>query len=191
MWGYTQGGDPAINRLAVLPFGNLMNDPDQEYLVQGMHEAVISQLTQVGLTVIARPSVMRYSTTDKPGREIASELGVDALVEGSAFRVGDSVGIQVRLFDGETEEYIWSSSYDADLQNVFVLYRDVAEAIVGEMQLALPQAEGRPTTVPQIDPRAYEAYMRGVFHADRNTPQDWRDARPSPAPRRRWCCRRT
>ena len=91
-------------RLAVLPFTNLMNDPEQEYLVQGMHEAVISELTQAGVTVIARSSVMQYENTDKAARDIAAELRVDTLIEGSAFRAGDSVGIQARLIDGSTEQ---------------------------------------------------------------------------------------
>ncbi len=166
---------PAIERLAVLPFTNFMNDPEQEYLVQGMHEAVISELTQAGAKVIARPSVMQYQDTDKSARDIASELGVDALIEGSVFRAGDSVGIQVRLIDGTTEEYLWSQSYDGDMRNVFGLYRGVARAIVDEIQLALtPQAEARLASAPSAppNPEAVEAVMRGRFHWERLTEQD-------------------
>jgi serine/threonine-protein kinase len=155
----------AIERLAVLPFTNLMNDPEQEFLVQGMHEAVISELTQAGVTVIARSSVMQYRNTQTRARDIASELGVDALIEGSAFRDGDNVGIQVRMFDGVTEEYLWSQSYDGDLRNVFGLYRGVARAIVDEIQLALtPEAEARLASARPVNPEAYEAYLKGQMH---------------------------
>ena len=159
-------------RLAVLPFTNLMNDPEQEYLVQGMHEAVISELTQAGVTVIARSSVMQYQNTDKPVRDIAAELRVDALIEGSAFRAGDSVGIQARLIDGDTEEYLWSHSYDGDLRNVFGLYRDVARAIADEIQVArTPQAEARLAGARPVNPEAYEAYLKGRFHWYQLTPE--------------------
>ena len=160
-------------RLAVLPFTNLMNDPEQEFLVQGMHEAVISELTQAGVTVIARSSVMQYRNSDKPARDIASELRVDTLVEGSAFRAGDRVGIQARLIDGDTEEYLWSHSYDGDLRNVFGLYRDVARAIADEIQVArTPQAEARLARAAPVNPEAYEAYLKGQFHWYRLTPAD-------------------
>ncbi len=159
-------------RLAVLPFTNLMNDPEQEFLVQGMHEAVISELTQAGVTVIARSSVMPYRNSDKPARDIAGELRVDTLIEGSAFRAGDSVGIQARLIDGDTEEYLWSHSYDGDLRNVFGLYRDVARAIADEIQVArTPQAEARLASARPVNPEAYEAYLKGRFHWYQLTPE--------------------
>jgi len=96
-------GGPAYERLAVLPPANLMNDPEQEYFVQGVHNALISELQRTGVAVIARTSVMRYEDTQMLAGEIAQELGVDALIEASVLRAGDSVEIEVRLVDGTTQ----------------------------------------------------------------------------------------
>jgi len=106
-------GGPAYERLAVLPPVNLMNDPEQEYFVQGMHNALITELQKAGIAVIARTSVMQYDNTEKPYdntekpiREIAQELSVDAVAEASVLRTGDSVEIEVSLVDGSTQQYV-------------------------------------------------------------------------------------
>jgi serine/threonine-protein kinase len=172
-WLTTMGG-PAIQRLAVLPPANLMNAPDQEHIVQGMHNALITELGQAGITVIGGlQSMMRYRNTEQTVREIADELGVDGVIEPSVFWAGDSVGIDVRLIDGRTEEALWSQSYDADSRNVVALYREVTRAIAGEIQLALtPQAEARLAHARSVDPQAHEAYLRGRFHSEKLTPAD-------------------
>ena len=102
------GSRTDIDRLAVLPLSNLTEDPGQTYFVQGMHDGVISELQKTGVPVIARTSVLRYADGETPAREIARELGVDALVEGSVYRAVDSVEIDVRLVDPETED-VWVS----------------------------------------------------------------------------------
>jgi serine/threonine-protein kinase len=173
-WLATMARGPEIERLAVLPFTNLMNDPEQQYMVQGVHDALISELQQVGVTVIARTSVMRYQDTEKPVRDIARELDVDAVIEGSAFRAGDSVGIRARLVDGATEAQLWSQSYDGDLRDVLALYRDLTGAIAREIQLVLtPQAEARLASARQVNPETYEAYVKGMYHVSRGTPEEF------------------
>jgi serine/threonine-protein kinase len=156
-------GGPAFERLAVLPPVNLMNDPEQEYFVQGIHSALIAELQRAGVTVIARTSVMQYKNTQQPIREIASELQVDALIEPSVFRAGDSVEIEVLLVDGSTEEYLADPiGRRGELRNVMALYRDLTGAIAAEIQATLsPQAVARLPNVRSIDPAAYEAYLRG------------------------------
>jgi TolB-like protein len=105
-WLSTALGGPAYERLAVLPPTNLMNDPEQAYFVQGVHKALISELQKAGVAVIARTSVLRYENTQMLAQEIAQELGVDALIEASVMRAGDSVEIEVSLVDGTTQQYV-------------------------------------------------------------------------------------
>ena len=166
-------GSPAIERLAVLPFTNLMNDPEQEYLIQGLHEGVLRELAQAGVAVIARTSVMQYQDTEKSIREIARELAVDAVMEASVSRTGDSVLIDIRLVDPGTQEYLWFQSYERDLRNVVGLQREVTRAIVDELQVVLtPQAEARLATARTVNPEAYEAYLKGQFHLGKLSPAD-------------------
>lgn len=167
------GGDATIDRLAVLPLTNLMNDPDQEYFVQGMHNELISELQQAGVSVIARTSVMRYADQETPAREIAMELGVDALVEGQVLRAGDSVEIDARIVNPETEEYLWTASFAESLRDVESLHRGLTRAIAEEIHAALaPEDEARLAEASPVEPRAYDAYLRGVVHSQRFTPQD-------------------
>ena len=133
-WLATMAGGPAIERLAVLPLTNLTNDPDQEYLVEGVHEALIAELAQLGISVIARTSMMQYRNTTKTIREIARELSVDAIIEGSVFRKGDSLEIGARLIDPETEAPVWSRTFDGDLPNVVALYRGLTRAIAEQIE---------------------------------------------------------
>ena len=151
-----------------------MNDPEQEYFVQGMHNALISELQRAGVAVIARTSVLQYQNTQKPVRQIAGELGVDALIEPSVFRSANSVELEVRLVDGNTEEYLADPiSRGGELENVVALYRELTGAIASEIQVALtPQAEARLASARPVNPEAYEAYLRGQFHCWRLTPTD-------------------
>jgi len=173
-WLATMAGGPAIERLAVLPFTNLMNDPEQEYLVRGMHSALMTELAQAGVTVIGGvQSMMRYQDTQMTVREIADELGVNVVIEGSVFWTGDSVGIDARLVDGGTEATLWSHSYSGDVRNVLTLYRDLTRAIADEIQVVLtPQAETRLARARPVNPRAYEAYLKGQVYWDKLTPAD-------------------
>ena len=159
-------------RLAVLPPVNITNDPEQQFLVLGLHEALISQVGQGDVAVLARTSVLQYQGTEKPVRDICRELAVDAVVESSIFRAGDSVGIQARLIDGDTEEGIWSGSYDGDVSNILSLYRELSGSVANEIHGAL-RPKGRPSGQhPVVDPVAYEKYMRGRVHQQSFNPDD-------------------
>ena len=116
---------------------------------------------------------MQYRDSDKPVRDIARELGIDALVEISLQRMGDSVRSRAQLIDGRTEEPLWTQSFNDDLRNIVVLEREVTRAIVDEIDLALtPAIEARLAGARPVNPEAYEAYLRGKVYWDRLTPED-------------------
>jgi TolB-like protein/Tfp pilus assembly protein PilF/predicted Ser/Thr protein kinase len=170
----SRAGPASIESIAVLPLRNLSGDPEQEYFSDGMTEALITDLAKVsGLKVIAPHSAMRYKGTDKPLAEIARELGVDALVEGSALRAGDSVRIMAQLIDPKTEQALWAESYERALENVLVLQGEVARAIAGEVQGALTPEETKGLAAARpVNPEAYDAYLKGSYHWKKLTPED-------------------
>jgi len=173
-------GSLKVDSLAVLPFANQMNDPEQDYFVEGMHEALISDLAKIGdLRVISRTSAMRYRDSDKSLREIAAELGADVLVEGSVLRSGLQVRISAQLIDGRTDEYIWGQSYDRNLEDVLFLLRDVARAIAAEVEITLtPRQEQLLTSAGPVNPAAHEAYLRGQHQMNNGTMAGFREALP-------------
>ena len=131
-----------IRSLAVLPLENLTGDPGQEYFADGMTEAVISEFAQLGaLSVISRTSVMRYKQSDKSLPEIAQELGVQGVVEGSVFRAGDRVRITLQLIDARKDLHLWAQSYERELSNVLALQSDVARAVAEQIRLKLTPEE--------------------------------------------------
>jgi TolB-like protein len=132
------GGPPAIMSVAVLPFDNMNHDPSQDFFVEGIHEALITDLSKLGaLKVTSRNSVMRYKGQTRSLKDVARELGVDALIEGSVLRVGSQVRITAQLILGKSDEHVWANSYDRDLQNVLRLLSEVSGAIAGEVQARL------------------------------------------------------
>jgi len=170
-WITTLLGGPRFERLAVLPLTNLTNDTAQAYLVEGVHEALIAELAKAGISVIARTSTLAYQTAGKSVREIADELGVDAVIEGSVFRQGDSLEIGARLIDPDADAPVWSRTFDGDLPNVVALYRGFARAIAENIQLALsPDAEARLENTRSSGPETYEAYLKGMYYLNRATP---------------------
>lgn len=161
---------PPIDSLAVLPFDNLMGDLDQDYFVDGMHEALISELAQIdALAVISRQSVLRYRDTDKTIPEIAQELGVSGVVEGSVFRADGMVRITAQLIGViPTERHLWAKSYERDLQDVLSLQREVAQAIATQVNVTLTSAEkARFDCGRQVEPEAYDYYLRGNQYFNR------------------------
>jgi serine/threonine protein kinase len=164
---------------AVLPLRNLSGDPEQEYFSDGMTEALITDLAKVsGLKVIAPHSAMRYKNTDKPLAEVARELGVDALVEGSALRAGDSVRIMAQLIDPRTEQALWAEGYERALENVLVLQGEVARAIAGELAVSLTPGETRRMAAARpVNPEAYDAYLKGSYYWKTMTPEGLGTAR--------------
>jgi len=169
---------PTIDSLAVLPMENLSRDPEQEYFVDGMTEALISDLAKIGsLKVISRTSVMRYKATTKSLPEIAKELNVDAVVEGSVLRVGDRVRITAQLIHAATDEHLWTESYDRDLRDVLRLQSEVAQTIAQQIKVTLsPQVQARLAEARPVNPEAYQAYLKGRFHWNKRTPDGLKKA---------------
>jgi TolB-like protein/Flp pilus assembly protein TadD len=167
-------GAGKIESLAVLPLSNLSADPQQEYFADGMTEELITVLSQINaLRVSSRTSAMRYKGTQKSLPEIARELGVDAVVEGSVLRVGDRVRITAQLIAAATDKHLWASSYDRDLRDVLALQGDVAQAIAREIGVRLTSEEhSRFTRTKKVAPEAYEAYLKGKFYMSRFTAPD-------------------
>ena len=162
-------GPGQIESLAVLPLKNLAGTPDQDYFVEGLHEVLITELSKIsGLRVISRQSTMRFGDSEWSLPAIAGELGVDALVEGSALMVGDRVQVTVQLINGSTDEHIWAQTYERDARDVLGLISEVADTISIEIEsnFRKPAAQ-RPATVEPVDPVASEAYLRGLYHLNR------------------------
>jgi serine/threonine-protein kinase len=158
-----------IRSLAVLPLENLSKDPGQEYFADGMTDELISTLANLaGLRVISRTSVMRYKAARKSLPQVARELGVEAVIEGSVMRVGTRVRITTQLVRAATDEPLWSQSYERDLSDVLTLQRQVAQAIAREIQLAVSdQQRARFSQAAPVDPQAQESYLKGRYHATR------------------------
>ena len=152
-----------ITSIAILPLDNLMNDPQQDYFVNGMHDALIAELSKIGaLKVISRTSVMQYRNTKKSVPEIANELGVDAVVEGSVLRSDDTVRVTTQLIDARRDHHLWANNFDRKIGDILALHSDVAESIVREISVALtPEEERRITNWAAVNPEVYQLYLRG------------------------------
>jgi serine/threonine-protein kinase len=167
--------EPTIDSIAVLPLANLSGDPAQEYFSDGMTEALITDLSKISaLKVISRTSVMQYKNAQKPLPEIAHELGVQAIIAGSVMRDGDRVRITAQLTEAETDHTLWARSYERDLADVFALQRDIARAIAAQVRVTLKPGEAQQLQEGKsIDPAAYEAYLKGVYHDVQYNPSDF------------------
>jgi TolB-like protein/DNA-binding winged helix-turn-helix (wHTH) protein len=155
-----------IRSIAVLPLANLSGDPSQEYLADGMTEELITELSRIqGLKVISRTSVMSYQGTKKHLPQIASELGVDGIVEGAVDREGDQMRVTVQLLDAPDDRHLWSEDYQRPVRGILNLQREIAQAIAQQIRIELtPQQRARVSSAPAIDPEAYQAYLRGRFY---------------------------
>jgi serine/threonine-protein kinase len=165
-----------ITSIAVLPLENFSGNPDDEYFADGMTEELIATLAQVrALRTISRTSVMRYKRTQRPLAEIARELNVDAVVEGSVRRAGDRVRITAQLVDMGSDRHLWARSYERDLRDVLGLQGEVAQAIVQEIQVSVtPQEESQLRQSREVNPQAYEAYLKGRFYWEKRTEESFR-----------------
>ncbi|MBA3514007.1 MAG: protein kinase, partial [Pyrinomonadaceae bacterium] len=163
-----------IKSLAVLPLDNLSGDPAQDYFADGMTEALITSLAKVSaLRVISRTSVTQYKGTRKTVPEIARELNVDAIIEGSVQRAGERVQITAQLIQAATDRHLWAGTYGRDLRDVLSLQNEVAGTIVREIQIKLtPQEQAQLANVNSVNPEAYDNYLRGKFHAERENRTD-------------------
>ena len=159
------GGAPRIQSLAVIPLANFSGDPQQEYFADGMTEELITELSRISaLKVISRTSVMQYKGTKKRLPDIARELGVDGIIEGSVQREGEDVRITVQLLDGPNDRHLWAENYKRKLQGILALQGEVAQAIATEVRAKLnPQEQMRLASARQVNPEAHEAYLRGLY----------------------------
>jgi len=160
---------PAIRSLAVLPLENLSGDEAQEYFADGMTDELITDLASIAsLRVISRTSTAHYKGTRKTIPEIARELNVDAVVEGSVGRSPNKVRIRAQLIRAAPEEHLWAQSYERDLPDVLALQRDVASAIANEIKIHLtPQERQHLASARPINPDAYNAFLLGDYHSNK------------------------
>jgi TolB-like protein len=156
-----------MRSLAVLPLENLSHNSQDEYFADGLTEALITTLAKIGeLRVVSRTSAMLYKGARKPLREIARELEVDAIVEGTVLRAGHRVRITAQLIDPMKEAHLWAESYERDLRNILALQSELAQAIAREVRVKLtPQEQAQFAKAhPIVDPEAYENYLKGRYH---------------------------
>jgi TolB-like protein/DNA-binding winged helix-turn-helix (wHTH) protein len=173
--------DLSLRSIAVLPLDNLSGDPSQEYFSDGMTEQLITDLAKISsLRVISRTSVMRYKGTKKGLPEIARELNVDAIIEGSVVRSGKRVRITAQLLHAPTDRHLWAETYERDLGDILRLQSDVAQAIAQQVRAQVsPQQQVRFRSARAVDPQAYEAYLQGRFYMTNvfSTPRELNNAR--------------
>jgi TolB-like protein/DNA-binding winged helix-turn-helix (wHTH) protein/Tfp pilus assembly protein PilF len=162
---------PTIRSLAVLPLENLSGDASQEYFADGMTDQLIATLGQISaLRVISRTSAMRYKGVLKPLPQIARELNVDAVIEGSIVRSGGRVRITAQLIEAAGDRHLWAQSYDGDLRDTLALQNRVARAIAEEIRVNIePKEQAALRNVKSVNPDAYEAYLKGRYFWNKRT----------------------
>lgn len=166
--------DVTVQALAVLPFLNLSGDPGQEYFADGMTEALIVELSGLGgFGVISRTSSMQYKTVTRPVAEIADELGVDAVVEGSVSRDGNRMRVTVRLIDAHRGTNLWAQSFEREIDTILVFQGEVARSIADAIHVTV---SGPRLAARRVDPEVYELYLRGRHLLNRRTEADLQKA---------------
>jgi len=157
---------PRLNSIAVLPLDNLSGDPSQEFFADGMTDQLITDLAKVGsLRVISRTSVLQYKGTKKGLPEIARELHVDAIVEGSVIRSGRRVRVTAQLLQAPTDQHLWAETYDRDIGDVLKLQGEVANTIAQQVRAQLtPQQQAQLRLAHAVNPAAYDAYLKGRLY---------------------------
>jgi TolB-like protein/DNA-binding winged helix-turn-helix (wHTH) protein/Tfp pilus assembly protein PilF len=162
---------PVIRSLAVLPLESLSSDASQDYFADGMTDELISDLGQISaLRVISRTSAMTYKHARKPLPQIARELNVDAIVEGTVLRSGDQVRITAQLIEASTDKHLWSQSYEGELRDTLALQNKVASAIADQIRINLnPQEQATLKNAKVVNPEAYESYLKGRYFWNKRT----------------------
>ena len=149
-----------IHSIAVLPLANLSGDPSQDYYAEGLTDEIITMLAKnLSLRVVSRTSAMQYKDAHRPMRDVAKELGVDGILEGSVVRAGDRVHMNVQLIYAPTDTHMWAESYDRDLKQAFSLPSELSQTIAKKLKVAAPLS-GPPR---YISPEAHDAYLRGRY----------------------------
>ena len=168
-WAGRSRADRPQRSIVVLPFVNMTADTENEYFSDGITEEIITQLASMPtLKVISRTSAMHYKGRGAPLRQIAAELGVAHVLEGSVRREGDQVRITAQLIDAETDEHLWSQRYDRRLVDVFAVQEDIAREVGRALEVTLGD-RGRAAARGTRDPEAYELYLRGRYHWQKRT----------------------
>jgi TolB-like protein/DNA-binding winged helix-turn-helix (wHTH) protein len=177
---HAKAAAPPIHSIAVLPLDNLSGDPSEEFFADGMTDQLITDLAQVGsLRVISRTSVMQYKSAKKSLPEIARELNVDAIVEGSVIRSGQRVRVTAQLIQAPTDRHLWAETYDRDLGNILGLQGEVADAIAQQVRAQLtPTQRAQLRSEHPVNSAAYDVYLRGrlLFTAEFTKPDSLRKA---------------
>jgi len=171
-------GPGRIQSLAVLPLENLSRDPEQEYFADGMTDELITNLSKISaLRVISRTSVMAYKNAKKPLPQIARELNVDAVIEGSVLRSGDRVRITAQLLHAPTDRHLWAQSYEGDLRDILALQSEVAQAVAREIKIVVsPQEQTRLASARPVNPEAYRLCLLGRFLLNKRTEEGFKSA---------------
>ncbi len=166
MFSHGTGTHSAIRSIAVLPLQNLSGDASQEFFVDGMTEELITDLAKLSsLRVTSRTSVMRYKGTKKGLPEIARDLNVDGIVEGSVMRSGNRVRVTAQLLNAPKDQHLWAESYERDLGNVLSLQSEVARAIAEQVRAQItPEQQAKLRSPRPVNPEAYDAYLRGRYY---------------------------
>lgn len=174
-WIFGKSVSSEIKSIAVLPLDNLTGDPAQQYFVNGMTGALTTNLTKVGsLRVLSRESAEQIKSLHKPLREVAQQLGVDAILEGSVIRAGNRVRISAQLVDLTKDQNVWAQEYDRDLQDVLQLQSEVAWDVVKQIQVHLtPQERERLTRFGHCLPNAHDLYLQGMYYWDKASPESY------------------
>jgi TolB-like protein/DNA-binding winged helix-turn-helix (wHTH) protein/Tfp pilus assembly protein PilF len=174
VWKYhafTSARAPVIRSLVVLPIESLSNEPSQDYFADGITDQLISDLGQISaLRVISRTSAMTYKNARRPLPQIARELKVDAVIEGTVFRSGDQVRITAQLIDASSDKHLWSQSYEGAVKDTLALQSKVAQAIADQIRINLnEQEQAALRNVKVVNPQAYESYLKGRFFWNKRT----------------------
>ena len=163
-----------VESIVVLPLDNLVDDPSKSFWVEGMHEALITELSKIeDLRVISRTSAMKYRESNLSVPEIGEELGVDAVVEGSVFRTGETVRVTAQLIDARTDRHLWADNFDREVTDILALYADVTREIAREIQLQVsPEQAASLAEAPTVDPEGYELYLEGMVLCEKWGPRE-------------------
>ena len=179
-WVWRSNRQPSfsIRSLAVLPLDNLSGDASQDYFADGMTDQLITDLAQISaLRVISRTSVMSYKHARKPLPEIARELKVDAVIEGTVLRSGDQVRITAQLIQASADKHLWAKSYEGNLQDTLAVQKSVADDIAEQIRIELtPRERAGLKNVKAVNPEAYEDYLKGRYFWNKRTPDALRKA---------------
>ena len=159
--------------IALLPLESFTNEAEQEWFTDSMTDALITDLAKIsGIRVISRKSAMKYKGTTKPPPEIAAELGVRYVIEGSIVKMGEQVKISARLIDAHEDEYLWAEVYQRGFSNILGLQGEIAQTIASQIQVKLtPQEEQRLTVTRSVNPETHELYLKGMYYLNQYSPE--------------------